>query len=102
MDYSRKNQISRQIMNFIVHDQFKEGAQLPTIRDMADMFQVSIDTVQKAVGILKKEGVIEARQGHGLFVKSLHPKTGMSTSAFTLKTNFLIPNVFTEIYAFPP
>jgi len=92
MEYSRKKQISRQLMDYIIHEQLQEGARLPTIRDMADMFQVSADTVQKAVDILKKEEIIEAKRGHGLFVKSLLPKIKKSRMiglVFTSESEYL-------------
>jgi DNA-binding transcriptional regulator YhcF (GntR family) len=44
---------------------YPEGAALPTQRDLAAEFQVSRDTVQRALKELKSEHWIESRQGSG-------------------------------------
>lgn len=46
------------------------GARLPTITALAEDHQVSINTVQKALGVLKAEGLIEGVAGYGTFVRS--------------------------------
>jgi DNA-binding GntR family transcriptional regulator len=46
------------------------GAQLPTITALADSHGVSINTVQKALGVLKAEGLIEGIAVYGTFVRA--------------------------------
>lgn len=50
---------------------YKPGEALPTIRSLAETFDVSTKTVQKAVRALSEEGIIETKRGKGLFVKSV-------------------------------
>jgi GntR family transcriptional regulator len=47
-----------------------EGDQLPTVRDLAQRFGVPTGTVAKAVDILRADGVIVARHGRGLYVRT--------------------------------
>ncbi|MEV6302891.1 GntR family transcriptional regulator [Actinoplanes sp. NPDC051861] len=47
-----------------------EGDRLPTVRDLAQRFGVPTGTVAKAVDILRADGVIVARHGRGLYVRS--------------------------------
>jgi len=41
---------------------------LPSIVKLAERYQVATRTVQKALGILKREGLIEGEPGYGTFV----------------------------------
>lgn len=46
------------------------GARLPTITVLAEDYNVSINTVQKALKVLKDAGLIEGVPGYGTFVRS--------------------------------
>jgi GntR family transcriptional regulator len=43
------------------------GEQLPTLRDLAEAYGVSVSTVRRALGILKDEGLITVTPGWGIF-----------------------------------
>ncbi len=62
-----------QIVNMIKAElllgNLQKGAQLPTVRDLQNIFDVNINTVLKALERLKAEGYIEAEQGVGYFIK---------------------------------
>lgn len=45
------------------------GAALPSYRALMVQFSVSTQTVQRAIGILMSEGVVESRHGKGVFVR---------------------------------
>ncbi|HWL52407.1 MAG TPA: substrate-binding domain-containing protein [Chthoniobacteraceae bacterium] len=47
------------------------GRQLPTERELAARFRVSILTVRAAVGLLVEEGLVIREQGRGTFVRSV-------------------------------
>ena len=47
-----------------------EGDQLPTVRELAQRFGVPTGTVSKALDILRADGVIVARHGRGLYVRT--------------------------------
>lgn len=72
MDFTRKYQVGKELYAFILHQGYQDGDKLPTIRELAKKFQVSTDTIQRAVKLLKDDGVIASKHGHGLYVKSLY------------------------------
>lgn len=53
----------------------REGGQLPSERDLANSLQVSRATVRAALRILREDGELETRQGHGsgTFVSKANP-----------------------------
>ncbi len=67
---------SQHILKFIARERLKTGAKLPSIRDMAQRFDTSVQTVQWAVHELSEEGFVEARGGSGVYVRSLAPHVG--------------------------
>lgn len=50
-------------------DDFKPGARLPSELKMAGRFGVSRTVIREAVSRLKSEGLVESRQGSGVFVR---------------------------------
>ena len=78
MQLSPSQQIKRQLRQRILDGQFEAGTTLPTIRSLAKSFNVSTKTVQKAIHALSAEGMIEAKRGTGLFIKSQGFKPGGS------------------------
>ncbi|MFC8845327.1 MULTISPECIES: winged helix-turn-helix domain-containing protein [unclassified Micromonospora] len=44
------------------------GDRLPTYRELSDLYQVSVTTVQRAVIILQDRGLVVGLQGRGLWV----------------------------------
>lgn len=45
------------------------GDRIPAETDLSARFKVSLPTIRQAVGVLRSEGLVEARQGIGTFVK---------------------------------
>lgn len=45
------------------------GTMLPSIVKLAEQHHVATNTVQKALGILKDEGLIQTVRGYGTFVR---------------------------------
>ena len=76
MQLSPSQQIRRQLRQRILDGQFEAAGTLPTIRSLAKSFNVSTKTVQKAIHALSAEGIIEAKRGTGLFIKSQAFKPG--------------------------
>src|SRR5215813_1440902 len=42
---------------------------LPSEKDFQDEYGMARETIRKAVGLLRSEGLVEVRQGHGTFVR---------------------------------
>jgi GntR family transcriptional regulator, hexuronate regulon transcriptional repressor len=52
---------------------YKRGARLPSERDLAASFKVSRPTIREALIALEIRGVVEARQGSGIYVTDHSP-----------------------------
>lgn len=63
-------QIATQLRERIASGQYAPGAALPSIMALAQEFEVTTNTVRKALGILRDEGLIESVSGYGTFVKA--------------------------------
>lgn len=61
-------QVSSQIKDLIVSGELAEGAQLPSIRALANSLGISAITTKRAYADLEAEGLIETVQGKGCFV----------------------------------
>jgi GntR family transcriptional repressor for pyruvate dehydrogenase complex len=58
------------LMRLIDGGDFKPGSRLPSELKMAGRFGVSRTVIREAVSRLKSEGLVEARQGSGVFVRN--------------------------------
>ncbi|SCE99723.1 regulatory protein, gntR family [Micromonospora haikouensis] len=60
--------IRQDILDRINAGILKPGDKLPTTKELADQYDTSGVTVRKAIDILIESGVLEGRQGIGVFV----------------------------------
>ena len=63
-------QIVRQIQEAIREHGLREGDRLPTERELAETFGVSRSVVREAIKVLSAQGLVESRQGSGLYVRN--------------------------------
>ena len=61
-------QLINQIIRGIALEEFHEGDQLPSVRQLADSIGINMHTVNKAYGILKQEGYIKLDRRRGAIV----------------------------------
>jgi GntR family transcriptional repressor for pyruvate dehydrogenase complex len=61
-------QIVRQIQEAIQVNALSRGDRLPTERELAETFGVSRSVVREAIKVLTAQGLVESRQGSGLYV----------------------------------
>lgn len=73
--FTRGEQIKRELLRYILEGDFTPDQPLPKMTELAEMLGVSNKTVQSAIHLLKAEGIIEAKRGKGVFVKSIQPRT---------------------------
>jgi GntR family transcriptional regulator, hexuronate regulon transcriptional repressor len=64
-------QIARAIATAIESGRYAPGDRLPSERELADDFGVSRPTVRDAMIALEFQGLVEARQGSGVYVKAV-------------------------------
>src|SRR5882762_7595502 len=63
-------QIARKIAAAIAGGRYATGDKLPSERELADDFGVSRPTIRDAMIALEFQGLVEARQGSGVYVKA--------------------------------
>jgi GntR family transcriptional regulator, hexuronate regulon transcriptional repressor len=63
-------QIARRIAASIEDGRYAPGDRLPSERELADDFRVSRPTIRDAMIALEFQGLVEARQGSGVYVKA--------------------------------
>lgn len=78
-------QIVQQIQDRIHRGTLSRGQKLPTERQLSDTFGVSRGVVREAVKVLSAMGLIEARQGSGIYVRN--PPRPYVSRAFTLSVS---------------
>ncbi len=61
--------VVQQLQSLISSGRLEPGDQLPSERALADQLAVSRTSVREALRILEARGMVEARPGHGLFVR---------------------------------
>ena len=61
-------QIVQQVRQALRMGVLKVGDQLPTVREVVAATAINPNTVSKAYRDLEREGLVEARAGHGTFV----------------------------------
>ena len=61
-------QVVDQVKYYIASGALKTGAQLPSIRELAQRLSINPTTVVKAYAELEAEGLLENQQGRGAFV----------------------------------
>ncbi len=74
--------LARALRDAIGKGDLAEGAQLPTVRDLAWRLSVTPGTVSRAYQIATQEGLLEATVGRGTFVAARRPRLGPSQSIF--------------------
>lgn len=63
-------QVASAIRGEISAGELAPGAKIPSVRQLAERFQVAVMTAQSAVEILRSEGLIYTSPGRGSFVRS--------------------------------
>jgi GntR family transcriptional regulator len=66
-------QIVRQVRQALRMGVLNVGDQLPSVREVVAAVAVNPNTVLKAYRDLEREGLVEARAGHGTFVRARPP-----------------------------
>ena len=60
--------IAADVTDRIRQGEFPRGAKLPSYRQLADSYGVSVETVKRALLVLRASGVVTGMQGRGVFV----------------------------------
>lgn len=68
------DQVAAEIRRAIADGEAKPGERLPPARDLAAVLGVNANTVLRALRLLRDEGLLEFRRGHGITVTGAAPK----------------------------
>jgi GntR family transcriptional regulator len=77
-------QVAAQIRRAIADGEAKPGDRLPPARHLAAVMGVNTNTVLRAVRLLRDEGLLELRQGHGMRVTGTPERTSVITKVAEL------------------
>ena len=69
-------QIIEEIKHRVAVGELKPGDQLPTVRQLAVDVAINPNTVAKAYDELRREGILDVKQGIGTFVRGTLPELG--------------------------
>ena len=61
-------QVADHIEVMIAEKQLKEGEQLPSERDLANMFGVNRGSIRQAISLLQHRGLVQSRLGSGTYI----------------------------------
>jgi GntR family transcriptional regulator len=68
------DQVAADIRRAIADGEAKPGEKLPPARDLAAVLGVNSNTALRALRLLRDEGLLEFRRGHGITVTGAAPK----------------------------
>ena len=83
-------QIEQVVEARIRSGQYAEGAQLPTVRELAEQMGVNKNTVVRAYQALERKGYLELTRGRGAFVRQREPLSGAVDSRWLARLDQLL------------
>ena len=81
--------IAHDICSRILNGEFKEGDTIKGRSMLASMYNVSPETIRKAIIILADEGILEVKHGVGIFVDSIIRAKQYADKIFILKEGII-------------
>lgn len=70
--------IAEEIRRHILVGEWQSESKLPRLSEMRQQFAASLDTLDKALGLLEEEGTIRRTQGSGVYIlRRRHARTGL-------------------------
>lgn len=84
-------QLASVLRDRIRSGQLPPGGRMPSEKDLHDEFGLARETIRRALAVLRAEGLVQVRQGHGTFVVEAPPTVDLrpgdtvtSTAALTI------------------
>jgi DNA-binding FadR family transcriptional regulator len=81
--------IERVLVRELLKGEYPLGSRMPTVRDLAERFEVNVATVQRALARLETTGLVTARQGSGIHVEdpALSGEVSLAPTLLALETD---------------
>jgi DNA-binding GntR family transcriptional regulator len=64
----------------IERGEYEPGAAIPSYRELADLYTISVSTASRAVALLRDRGLVVGAPGRGVFVAERGPNDRRSTA----------------------
>jgi DNA-binding GntR family transcriptional regulator len=71
-------QLAGVLRDRIRNGELPSGRRLPSEKDLHDEFGLARETIRRALAVLRAEGLVEVRHGHGTFVVDAPPTAELS------------------------
>jgi GntR family transcriptional regulator len=78
------DQVAAQIRRAIADGEARPGERLPSARHLAAVMHVNTNTVLRALRLLRDDGLLELRPGHGIRVSGTPQRSTLLTKAIEL------------------
>ena len=79
--------VAQKLIKYISANGLKEGEQLPSERELVEILGISRLPIREALCMLKGLGILEAKHGKGIFVKTIDMSTVFGMLSPLLKTH---------------
>lgn len=66
-------QLASVLRDRIRNGELSPGHRMPSEKDLHDEFGLARETIRRALAVLRQEGLIDVRQGHGTYVMDAPP-----------------------------
>jgi GntR family transcriptional regulator len=103
LDFSSGVPVYRQLMNLLYvaigSGRLREGDRVPTIREMAEHFDINPNTVARAYRELDIRGVLAGRRGDGSYVSTAPPPVRLTAAQKQAKLDELFGRLVSEAKA---
>jgi DNA-binding GntR family transcriptional regulator len=74
-------QLAARLRADILTGRLQPGQRLPSERDLEQTYGIARLTVRRAIAVLRAEGLVVARHGHGVLVRDLHEPQDLTPPA---------------------
>ncbi|MDF2964545.1 MAG: GntR family transcriptional regulator [Paenibacillus sp.] len=90
-------QLKHEILSWFQSGRLKPNDQMPTEHEIAEMFQMSRQTVRQTFGELEKDGWLQRVQGKGTFVSSPQNRKNQDVQTIGVITTYISDYIFPHI-----
>ncbi|WP_433051154.1 GntR family transcriptional regulator [Dactylosporangium sp. CS-033363] len=95
-------QLATVLRDRIRNGELPPGRRMPSEKDLHDEFGLARETVRRAMAVLRSEGLIEIRPGHGTFVVDTPPHVRLSPGdSVTSSAGLTVTRASGEVETYP-
>ncbi len=100
---SLSERLTQQVLDLMRREAMDPGDRLPSVKDLAERFQVATPTMREALRLLEMAGNIDIRHGSGIYVRSAETRVMLSNPyARSLDTETILNLLQARLLIEPP